>query len=630
MVDQENIASTTIEDVWAEKNKKALQFIEDVTTNAGEIQKRLLSEILSRNAHVEYLQRHGFDVNGIHTDHRETTFKKVIPVITYEDLKPDIQRIANGDTSPILCSQPISEFYVSSGTSSGDPKLMLTTEEQAEQVWFFRSLVMPVMNQHIPGLDKGKAMYFTFTTSKYYKTPGGWIARPALISLFKSSHFKNLLSSGDPYYNYTSPIETILCEDNYQSMYSQLLCGLCQNDTVVRVGTVFCYSFILVIRFLEEHWTLLCNDIRTGTIDKRITDPLVRQGIIRSIVLNPNPVLADFIEMQCSMDNSSWKGIIPRLWPNTKCIETIVTGSMSKYIPALDYYSNGLPIVSARYASTEGHFGLNLNPLCKPNEISYTLIPTMAYFEFLPLENNDISVNHSPNGVGDDHREKRQQDTVVLADVKLGQEYELVVTTIAGLYRFRVGDVLRVTGFMNTAPQFNFVCRRGVVLSIDADKTDETELQNAIENAIIKHLLPLKASLEDYTSYADPSIIPGHYVLYWELHSIGNSQVVAPNGIPSSVFEDCCITIEESLNFVYRAFRVAGKIGALEIKVVKQGSFRKMMEHAKSRGTSLSQYKTPGCLKSIAMVDLMNSMVVISYFSPKCPNLVRGNSVNSE
>ncbi|XP_026441220.1 indole-3-acetic acid-amido synthetase GH3.6-like isoform X2 [Papaver somniferum] len=582
MVVHEN-TSTTIEDVWVEKNKKALQFIEDATTNAGEIQKSLLSEILSRNAHVEYLRRHGLDVNGTHIDHRETTFKKVIPVITYEDLKPDIQRIANGDTSPILCSQPISEFYVSSGTSSGNPKLMLTTEEQAEQVWFFRSLVMPVMNQHIPGLDKGKAMYFTFTTSKCSKTPGGWIARPALASLFKSSQFKNLLSSGDPYYNYTSPIETILCEDNYQSMYSQLLCGLCQNDTVVRVGTVFCYSFILVIRFLEEHWTLLCNDIRTGTIDKRITDPLVRQGIIRAIALNPNPVLADFIEMQCSMDNSSsWKGIIPRLWPNTKCIETIVSGSMSKYIPALDYYSNGLPIVSA-----------------------------------------------SPNGVGDDRGEKRQQDTVVLADVKLGQEYELVVTTIAGLYRFRVGDVLRVTGFMNKAPQFNFVCRRGVVLSIDADKTDETELQNAIENAIIKHLLPLQASLEDYTSYADPSIIPGHYVLYWELHSFGNSQAVAPNGIPSSVFEDCCITIEECLSSVYRAFRVAGKISSLEIKVVKQGSFRKMMEHAKSQGASISQYKTPGCLKSIAMVDLMNSMVVTSYFSPKCPSFVSGHSVSS-
>lgn len=88
-----------------EENKKALHFIEEVTTNVDEVQKRVLAEILSQNANVEYLQRH--DLNG-HTD-RET-FKKVMPVITYEDIQPDINRIANGDKSPIFCFQSTSEF----------------------------------------------------------------------------------------------------------------------------------------------------------------------------------------------------------------------------------------------------------------------------------------------------------------------------------------------------------------------------------------------------------------------------------------------------------------------------------------------------------------------------------------
>lgn len=88
-----------------ESNKRTLQFIEDVTSNADEVQKKVLEEILSLNAHVEYLQRHG--LNG-HID--RDSFKKFMPVITYEDIQPDINRIANGDTSPILCSKPISEF----------------------------------------------------------------------------------------------------------------------------------------------------------------------------------------------------------------------------------------------------------------------------------------------------------------------------------------------------------------------------------------------------------------------------------------------------------------------------------------------------------------------------------------
>ena len=55
---------------------------------------------------------------------------------------------------------------------------------------------------------------------------------------------------------------------------------------------------------------------------------------------------------------------------------------------------------------------------------------------------------------------EEQKELVKLVDAKLGQEYELVVTTYVGLYRYRIGDVLKVAGFKNKAPQFNFVCRK--------------------------------------------------------------------------------------------------------------------------------------------------------------------------
>ncbi|MBA0849026.1 hypothetical protein Goshw_010174 [Gossypium schwendimanii] len=587
------------------KNKKTLQFIEDVTSNADEVQTKVLEEILSRNAHVEYLQTRG--LNG-HTD-RET-FKKIMPVITYEDIQPHIDRIANGDTSLILSSNPISEFLTSSGTSGGERKLMPTIEEELGRRSLLYSLLMPVMSQFVPGLDEGKGMYFLFIKSEA-KTPGGLVARPVLTSYYKSTHFKN--RPYDPYTNYTSPNETILCPDSYQSMYSQMLCGLCQHKEVLRVGAVFASGFIRAIKFLEKHWRFLCNDIRTGTIDSQITDQSVREAVMK--ILKPDPQLADFIEAECSKD--SWQGIITRLWPNTKYVDVIVTGTMSQYIPTLDYYSNGLPLVCTMYASSECYFGVNLNPLCKPSEVSYTLVPTMAYFEFLPVQRNNgvtssISVPKTLN-------EKEQQELVDLVDVKLGQEYELVVTTYSGLYRYRVGDVLRVAGFKNNAPQFNFICRKNVVLCIDSDKTDEVELQNAVKNAV-NHLLPFGATLAEYTSYADTTTIPGHYVLYWELSLNGNTP------IPPSVFEDCCLTIEESLNSVYRQGRVCDKsIGPLEIKVVEPGTFDKLMDYAISLGASINQYKTPRCVKFAPIVELLNSRAVSSYFSPKCPKWFPGH-----
>ncbi|KAL1203047.1 Indole-3-acetic acid-amido synthetase GH3.5 [Cardamine amara subsp. amara] len=588
-----------------EKNKKTLQLIEDLTSNADQVQRRVLKEILTSNADVEYLRRH--DLDG-RTD-RET-FKKVMPVITYEDIQPEINRIANGDKSPILSSKPISEFLTSSGTSGGERKLMPTIEEELDRRSLLYSLLMPVMSQFVPGLDKGKGMYFLFIKSES-KTPGGLPARPVLTSFYKSSHFKE--RPFDPYTNYTSPNETILCPDSYQSMYSQMLCGLYQHQEVLRVGAVFASGFIRAIKFLEKHWIELVRDIRTGTLSSLITDPSVREAVAK--ILKPSPKLADFVESECK--KSSWQGIITRLWPNTKYVDVIVTGTMSQYIPTLDYYSNGLPLVCTMYASSECYFGVNLRPLCKPSEVSYTLIPTMAYFEFLPVHRNNGVTNsiNLPKAL----TEKEQQELVDLVDVKLGQEYELVVTTYAGLCRYRVGDLLRVTGFKNKAPQFSFICRKNVVLSIDSDKTDEVELQNAVKNAVT-HLVPFDASVSEYTSYADTSSIPGHYVLFWELCLDGNTP------IPPSVFEDCCLTVEESLNTVYRQGRVSDKsIGPLEIKIVEPGTFDKLMDYAISLGASINQYKTPRCVKFAPIIELLNSRVVDSYFSPKCPKWVPGH-----
>ena len=314
-------------------------------------------------------------------------------------------------------------FFDSSGTSGGERKLMPTIEEELDRRSLLYSFLMPVMSQFVPGLDKGKGMYFLFIKSES-KTPGGLPARPVLTSYYKSSHFKE--RPFDPYTDYTSPNETILCPDSYQSMYSQMLCGLCQHQEVLRVGAVFASGFIRAIKFLEKHWIELVRDIRTGTLSSLITDPSVREAVAK--ILKPSPKLADFVEFECK--KKSWQGIITRLWPNTKYVDVIVTGTMSQYIPTLDYYSNGLPLVCTMYASSECYFGVNLRPLCKPSEVSYTLIPTMAYFEFLPVHRNTGVTNsiNLPKAL----TEKEQQELVDLVDVKLGQEYELVVTTYAG------------------------------------------------------------------------------------------------------------------------------------------------------------------------------------------------------
>ncbi|XP_068345057.1 probable indole-3-acetic acid-amido synthetase GH3.1 [Pyrus communis] len=575
-----------------EKDAKALQFIEETTRNTDSVQERVLSEILRRNAETEYLKRFGL---GGATD--RDSFKSKVPVVTYEDLLPEIQRIANGDRSPILSSHPISEFLTSSGTSAGERKLMPTIHEELDRRTLLYSLLQPVMNLYVPDLDKGKGLYFLFIKAET-KTPGGLVARPVLTSYYKSEHFKT--RPFDPYNVLTSPNEAILCADSFQSMYTQMVCGLIMRQQVLRVGAVFASGLLRAIRFLQLNWQQLSLDIRNGTLNPKITDPSLRETM--SGILKSDPKLADFITKECCEEN--WAGIITRVWPNTKYLDVIVTGAMAQYIPLLEYYSNGLPMACTMYASSECYFGLNLKPMCKPSEVSYTIMPNMAYFEFIPHDPSAPSlIKHSPPPLVD------------LADLEVGKKYELVITTYAGLCRYRVGDILEVTGFHNAAPQFRFVRRKNVLLSIDSDKTDEAELQKAIDNASVL-LREFNTTVVEYTSYADTKTIPGHYVIYWEL------LVKDPaNNSPShEVLDKCCLAMEESLNSVYRQGRVAdNSIGPLEIRVVKNGTFEELMDYAISRGASINQYKAPRCVNFSPIMELLDSRVFSVHFSPSAP-----------
>ncbi|AEE86787.1 auxin-responsive GH3-like protein [Arabidopsis thaliana] len=590
------LQSRMVSATTSEKDVKALKFIEEMTRNPDSVQEKVLGEILTRNSNTEYLKR--FDLDGV-VDRK--TFKSKVPVVTYEDLKPEIQRISNGDCSPILSSHPITEFLTSSGTSAGERKLMPTIEEDLDRRQLLYSLLMPVMNLYVPGLDKGKGLYFLFVKSES-KTSGGLPARPVLTSYYKSDHFKR--RPYDPYNVYTSPNEAILCSDSSQSMYAQMLCGLLMRHEVLRLGAVFASGLLRAISFLQNNWKELARDISTGTLSSRIFDPAIKNRMSK-ILTKPDQELAEFLVGVCSQEN--WEGIITKIWPNTKYLDVIVTGAMAQYIPTLEYYSGGLPMACTMYASSESYFGINLKPMCKPSEVSYTIMPNMAYFEFLP---------HNHDGDGAAEASLDETSLVELANVEVGKEYELVITTYAGLYRYRVGDILRVTGFHNSAPQFKFIRRKNVLLSVESDKTDEAELQKAVENAS-RLFAEQGTRVIEYTSYAETKTIPGHYVIYWEL--LGRDQ---SNALMSEeVMAKCCLEMEESLNSVYRQSRVADKsIGPLEIRVVRNGTFEELMDYAISRGASINQYKVPRCVSFTPIMELLDSRVVSAHFSPSLPH----------
>ena len=125
-----------------------------------------------------------------------------------------------------------------------------------------------ICGRYVPGLDKGKGLYFYFIKAET-KTPSGLVARPVLTSYYKSQQFKT--RPFDPYNVLTSPNETILCVDSFQSMYSQMLCGLIYREEVLRCGAVFASGLVRAIKFLQLHWQQLAFDIESGILNPEIS-----------------------------------------------------------------------------------------------------------------------------------------------------------------------------------------------------------------------------------------------------------------------------------------------------------------------------------------------------------------------
>lgn len=226
-------------------------------------------------------------------------------------------------------------------------------------------------------------------------------------------------------------------------MYCQLLCGLVQRENVARLGAPFASSFLKVINFLEDHWTELCSNIRTGRVSDWITDAQCVSGVSKFLTA-PNPDLASLIEKECS--KTSWEGIVKRLWPKAKCIEAVVTGSMVQYIPLLEFYGGGLPLISSWYGASECFIGINVDPLTKPCDVSYTIVPSMAYFEFLEVEKDHQETGHNPT---------KNPVVVDLADVKIGHDYELIITTFSGKFLFL--SISKMCQIVNIQNKFYFL-----------------------------------------------------------------------------------------------------------------------------------------------------------------------------
>ncbi|XP_039685614.1 jasmonoyl--L-amino acid synthetase JAR6 isoform X1 [Medicago truncatula] len=561
--------------------EKVIEEFESLTQDAENVQKETLKRILEGNASAEYLQSLG--LNG-RTD--PESFKACVPLVTYKDLEPYINRIVDGDFSPILTGKPITDVSLSSGTSQGKQKYIPWNDELFETTVKIYQTSFVFRNKEFP-IQNGKALSFIYS-SKLSQTKGGVTAGTATTNVFRNPGFKHAMNAFKS--DSVSPDEVIFSPDFHQSLYCHLLCGLFFREEVSLISSTFAHSLVYAFRTFEQVWEELVFDIREGVLSNRVTHPSIRTAM--SKLLKPNPELANLIHKKC-IGLSDWYGLIPELFPNVKYVLGIMTGSMEHYLKKLRHYAGEVPLLTSEYGASEGWIASNVNPKVAPEFATYVVLPQIAYFEFIPLKQLDGT--------------KVELEPVGLTHVKIGEDYEIVLTNPAGLYRYRLGDAVKVIGFHKSAPEIKFLCRSNLMLTINIDKNTENDLQISVETSS-KMLAEEKMEVIDYTSYIDLSNDPGHYVIFWEISGEASD----------AVLYECCTCLDKSfVDAGYVSSRKVKGIGALELRLVRKGTFQKILEHYVGLGVAVSQFKTPRCVAptNTKVLQILLENVVENYFS---------------
>jgi hypothetical protein len=66
-------------------------------------------------------------------------------------------------------------------------------------------------------------------------------------------------------------------------------------------------------------------------------------------------------------------------------------------------------------------------------------------------------------------------------ELKVDEQYEVVVTTAGGLWRYRLNDVVRVDGFVGSTPSIRFIGKRGNVSDLRGEKLSEAFVSQVLQ-----------------------------------------------------------------------------------------------------------------------------------------------------
>lgn len=490
------------------------RFLEDCE-QAVEISRRNLCRLMEDNKNTEYGRRYGFA--GIRT---AEDYQRQVPVSDYSDYEEEIARMKQGEEE-LLTSYEVKHYIMTSG-STGRQKRIPLTKEALDRCIF---PIYYAAYACIPGIDTGRYLHL----SVFRMEP------PALETetILSAAYFRELYDRGTFHLEerYLGGTGLLFSKGVGVVPYVKLWIAL-SSPEMAGIQAFFLYDILLFLRYFEENWQQVLEDAAC----RRIPEKLPLSDSVRKELLKfpaPEKAWLQRVEREC---RKGFDGIVGRLWKRMKFVSGVGGSTFTAQEPMLRAYLGEVPVHYFTYAASECMMGITTRMESTDN----VLIPKSGFYEFLPYNKEG---NQSPR---------------TMEELEVGAYYELLVTNFSGLYRYRLNDVVQVTGFCGQAPVLKICFRKNQAVNIAGEKMDLGIISSAME------LLAGECNIRilEHSIYDEKSLLPGRYQCFVETDSDW-SQPDAGRILDRILMEQ---------NEDYKDLRSLGLIGEASVSRVQKGT----------------------------------------------------------
>ncbi|MCD8325689.1 MAG: GH3 auxin-responsive promoter family protein [Lachnospiraceae bacterium] len=450
--------------------QEAANFTNDCQ-HAAELSREILRKLMRDNQNTEYGRNHHFEEVKTVED-----YQRLVPVTEYSDYTDAVDRMRAGEDN-ILTAYPLKYFLLTSGSTGVQKRIPLTEEALSralDPVWY-------ACHGNTPGIDQGKHLVLSvFRTDLEQPEPETLLS----IAFHRQLHERG----GHELERWVLGGEDLLFSKEIGNIPYVKLWILFSSPQTVGIQSVFLYDALLFFCFFEEYWREVLQDVERHQVSELIPlGPKVREALLA--LPRPGSEWLLHIRRECE---AGFAGIMKRIWPDFQWLSGIGGSTFSAQEPVLrSYLGEGVQLHYFMYTASECFMGIALGPETR----EYVLLPRGGYFEFIPWNPSD-------------------QDTRIrtMEELEPGQEYEILVTNFSGLYRYQLGDVIRVTGFYGQAPMFEVGFRKNQAVNVAGEKTDMKIVTMAMERLAAR----MDIRIFEYSICDDKSQLPGKCLCFLE------------------------------------------------------------------------------------------------------------------